>query len=338
MLTEPVHWLLGLPFDAIGMDAAVQRIREAARTRRRLAFITPNVNFVAMAARDTAFRDALLATGLSLVDGMPLVRLGRRNGIDFPERVAGSSLLVQLATQVVDRPLRVHLFGGGPGIAERAAARLPQVGPGLTSAGWTDPGFGTIESMSRREHIERINDSGADLLVLALGARNGHLWIAHNHDRLEVPVVSHLGAAVNFISGTLRRAPHWMQESGLEWTWRIIEEPALLGRYWSDGLAYLRMRREDDPVAPASAAERERQLTIVRAALEAPAQARIIDAAQFGPLDARALGLLYTWRFRLPGCATHRLVCSSPDQLTRLRRSRAECLLTDAGGTAPGTQ
>jgi len=85
--------------------------------------------------------------------------------------------------------------------------------------------------------LQAINASQADFLVVALGAKKGQAWILHNLEHLQVPVVSHLGAVVNFVAGTVQRAPAAWQRAGLEWLWRIKEEPALFGRYWNDGLA-----------------------------------------------------------------------------------------------------
>jgi len=77
--------------------------------------------------------------------------------------------------------------------------------------------------------------------VVALGARKGQLWIDRNRQRLQVPVVSHLGAVVNFVAGNVKRAPLWMQKSGLEWVWRILQEPLLWRRYFLDGLGFTRL-------------------------------------------------------------------------------------------------
>ena len=336
---DPTYWLLGLPFDAIGMSEAVQRIRDAAHARTRLIVITPNVNFVSMAASDARFRDTLLASQLSLVDGMPLVWLGRRSGIPFVERVAGSTLLIELGQQSGGTPLRVYFFGGEPGAAERAAARIALFGPGLEPAGHDFPGFGSIESMSSDKHVERINSSGADLLVLALGARKGHQWIERNHARLHVPVITHLGAAVNFVAGTLRRAPAWAQHSGTEWLWRIAQEPGLFGRYWQDGRMFLRLlwRNPGRSSLRFNTAE-ARAIEAVQSALAAPGPEKTLDVADIGELDPRTLGLLYAWRHRMPGCQQHRLICSSEALAERLRQFRADCLLSEPAGAASARQ
>ena len=241
--TERTYWLLGLPFDAVDMEAAVQRVQAAVASRRRLVVVTPNVNFVSMAGRDARFRQTILESQLSLVDGMPLVWLGRAQGIPFPERVAGSSLLVRLAAERRVEPLRVFFFGGEPGIGELAARRIQEFGSGLVVAGLYSPGFGSIDSMSTPEIIETINRARPDVLVLSFGANKGHQWIARNRARLDAPVITNLGAAINFIAGSVRRSPGWMQAAGLEWVWRIGQEPRLFSRYWNDGIDLARALR-----------------------------------------------------------------------------------------------
>ncbi|MCC5869132.1 MAG: WecB/TagA/CpsF family glycosyltransferase [Gammaproteobacteria bacterium] len=229
-------WLLGLPIDCITMEQAKAYIVEAARTRTRIVFATPNVNFLSLARRKSTFRDAILRSDLSLVDGMPLVWIARMLGIPVPERVAGSDLIENLLQDNRTPPLRVFFFGGEPGVAEAACLRLDRDRGGLEAAGWHDPGFVSVEQMSDAGTIAKINSSGADFLIVALGAEKGHLWIERNRDLITVPVISHLGAVVNFLAGKVKRAPKWLQRLGLEWVWRVREEPSLAGRYTHDFL------------------------------------------------------------------------------------------------------
>jgi N-acetylglucosaminyldiphosphoundecaprenol N-acetyl-beta-D-mannosaminyltransferase len=232
-----VHCLLGLPIDAIDLAGAQKRIRAAAATRLPCFMSTPNVNFLIESRSDRAFRDAVLHSDLSVADGMPLVWLARLTGIPLRERVAGSNLFEALSGGSDERRLAVYFFGGSDGVAEAAARRLGREAKGLVCVGHESPGFGSVEEMSSEETIRRINASNADLLVVSLGARKGQAWIERNRARLNVPVVSHLGAVVDFTAGRIRRAPHWMQRAGLEWLWRIKEQPSLWRRYSSDGLA-----------------------------------------------------------------------------------------------------
>ncbi|RTL52940.1 MAG: WecB/TagA/CpsF family glycosyltransferase [Rhodocyclaceae bacterium] len=235
---RPVHCLLGLPFDAVGMDTAARRIEASARLRRPCVLTTPNVNFVATAFADPAFRDAVMDSHLCVVDGMPLVWIARLLGLPIRERVAGADLFDYLAQQP-GRPLRIYLFGGPDGAALAAATAINRRGGGLQCVGFASPGFGSMEDLSSEDILARINASGADFLVLALGAQKGQAWIARNRARLTVPVVSHLGAVINFAAGTVQRAPGWMRRSGLEWLWRIGEEPTLRRRYLHDGALLL---------------------------------------------------------------------------------------------------
>jgi N-acetylglucosaminyldiphosphoundecaprenol N-acetyl-beta-D-mannosaminyltransferase len=235
-----VHCLLGLPIDAIDLAGAERRIRAAAAARMPCFMSTPNVNFVIESRSDRAFRNAVLHSDLSVADGMPLVWLARLIGIPMHERVAGANLFEALRAGG-GRPLRVYFFGGPDGVAEAAGRRLAHEAKGLVCVGYESPGFGSLDEMSGEETIRRINASNADLLVVSLGARKGQAWIERNRARLNVPVISHLGAVLHFAAGTVARAPVWMQKAGLEWLWRIKEQPGLWRRYLGDGLALAKL-------------------------------------------------------------------------------------------------
>ena len=231
-----VHCLLGLPIDAVDLAGAERRIRAAAAARSPCFMSTPNVNFLIASRSDEAFRSSIIHSDLSVADGMPLVWLAKLVGIPLRERVAGASLFDALREER-GKPLSVYFFGGPAGLAEAAGRRLALEAKGLICAGYESPGFGSIEEMSSEETIRRINAANADLLLVSLGARKGQAWIERNRSRLSVPVVSHLGAVLHFAAGTVMRAPPWMQKTGLEWLWRIKEQPALWRRYFHDAVA-----------------------------------------------------------------------------------------------------
>jgi N-acetylglucosaminyldiphosphoundecaprenol N-acetyl-beta-D-mannosaminyltransferase len=237
-----VFCLAGLPFDAMDMPDAVARVREAAVLRKPCFMSTPNLNFLIGCLGDPEFRDSVIHSDMSIMDGMPLVWMARLLGIPIRERVAGSGLFEALWRDGSHgRNLSIYFFGGPDGVAEQACRMLNTPPSGLRCVGFECPGFGTVEAMSGEETISRINASGADFLVVALGARKGQAWIERNRSRITVPLISHLGAVVNFVAGTVSRAPLWMQRAGLEWAWRIKEEPALWRRYALDGVALIRL-------------------------------------------------------------------------------------------------
>lgn len=238
-----VYCLLGLPVDAVDMAGAMGRVRAAAAQGERCFLSTPNLNFLIASQSDRAFRCSVVNSDLSLVDGLPVAWMARRLGIPIRKRVTGSGLFEALWNQVGGggKRLSVYFFGGPDGAAEAACKAMNTHSQGLICVGYQSPGFGAVEDFSGEETIARINASGADFLVVSLGARKGQAWIERNRARLTVPVISHLGAVVNFAAGTVSRAPAWVQRFGLEWLWRIKEEPALWRRYWKDGLGLVRL-------------------------------------------------------------------------------------------------
>jgi N-acetylglucosaminyldiphosphoundecaprenol N-acetyl-beta-D-mannosaminyltransferase len=239
--SRKVHYLLGLPFDAITLDAAVAKIRSCAASGKPCFFSTPNLNFLITSQRDEAFRNSVIRSDLSLADGMLIVWLAKAIGLPITERVAGSDVFEALRQKSDAAKLKVFFFGGPPGVAERAAERINREDGGMECVGYESPGFGSVEEMSSDATIDKINGSGAVFLVVSLGAIKGQAWIELNRSRLKVPVMSHLGAVVNFVAGNVRRAPVWMQKTGLEWLWRVKEEPSLWRRYFSDAIALVKL-------------------------------------------------------------------------------------------------
>lgn len=257
-----VYCVLGLPFDAHTLALARQHLVQAVAERKRCVIITPNVNFVAACQRDPAFRDLLLKSDMSLVDGMPIFGLARLLALPIPERVPGSSLFEALSKRRTDKPISVYLFGDAPGVAKVASQEIQNNAVGIKSAGWFEPQFAPIEALSEAPIIDEINRSSADFLVLALGAQKGQRWIDLNAHRLNVPAICHLGAVIKMTAGVVSRAPAWVQQLGLEWLWRIKEEPFLWNRYRGDAiiLAKLFLTR----VMPYVGFRLWRRLTMVR--------------------------------------------------------------------------
>jgi N-acetylglucosaminyldiphosphoundecaprenol N-acetyl-beta-D-mannosaminyltransferase len=236
------HWILGLPFDAITMQEAIDRVRTAAKNRTPLFISTPNLNFLIASQKDQEFRESVVNSDLSLADGMPIIWLAKLLNLPIPERVAGSNLFEALRYQPLktgERPLKVYFFGGSDGIAQRACDAINQDSSSMVCCGYMSPGFGSLEEMSTSEIRQQINTSKADFLVVSLGAKKGQAWIERNRKHISIPVISHLGAVVNFVAGEVQRAPVWVQRTGLEWAWRILEEPSLWKRYLSDGAGLL---------------------------------------------------------------------------------------------------
>lgn len=233
--------LLGLPFDAIDMQGTIEFVQQSVTDRSPCFISTPNLNFLIASQSDSDFRDSVINSELSIADGMPLIWVARWLGIPLPERVTGSGLIEMLRKNHSSSsdPINVFFFGGEEGIAEQACQVINKEQAGLACAGFYSPGFGSVGDMSNSAIIETINDSNADFVIVALGASKGQQWIEQNREKLSAPVISHLGAVVNFVAGNVQRAPAWMQKTGLEWVWRILEEPKLWRRYFLDGIRFV---------------------------------------------------------------------------------------------------
>jgi|SRR5579883_1804185 len=242
-LGRHVYCVLGVPVDAVNLSTVIQKIEAAAAHRVVFLISTPNLNFLMQSLSDPEFRESLLDSDLCPPDGAPIIWIARLLGLPIAERAAGADLLDRLdkLSGPPARPLKIFLFGGAKGVAAAAAERLNRHPGGLTCVGTMNPGFGDVGDMSQDHMIAAINSSGADFLVVSLGAKKGQLWLRHNKHRLTIPVRSHLGAAINFQAGTLKRAPPIVRAWGLEWLWRIKEEPYLWKRYLADGFGLLRL-------------------------------------------------------------------------------------------------
>jgi N-acetylglucosaminyldiphosphoundecaprenol N-acetyl-beta-D-mannosaminyltransferase len=218
------------------LTQAEARLREAIATRSRCFLSTPNLNFLIACQRDAAFRLSVINSNLVVADGMPIVWLARLLSIPIRQRVAGSTLFEKLCANTSGKKIKTYFFGGQDGVAKAAHLRLNRQDKAMQCVGHTFPGFGSVEAMSAPAVIAAINASEADFLVVSLGARKGQAWIQHNLALLGAPVISHLGAVVNFVAGSIQRAPTAFQMLGLEWLWRIKEEPQLWRRYLEDGV------------------------------------------------------------------------------------------------------
>ncbi len=235
-----VYCIGGLPFDAIDLSKTMSRLRDAKYKKNSCFLTTPNLNFLALAQNDPDFRNSVIYSDIVIADGAPIVWIAKLLGVPIRERVAGSTLFEALG-QEWRRKMTVYFFGGPEGAGAEACKRINEQSTGLTCVGYHSPGFGTIDDMSDSSIIDNINSSNADFLVVALGAKKGQAWIVKNMHKIKLPLVSHLGAVINFEAKRLKRAPAKLQKIGLEWAWRIKEEPHLWRRYWDDGQFFLRL-------------------------------------------------------------------------------------------------
>ena len=224
--------MANVEFDNVTMSEAVQRIVTWARIPEGQALVcTGNLDHLVTLQQDAAFRAAYQEADLVLADGMPIVwisRLGRGTGLK--ERVAGSDLFWELARVSHTSHLRLFFLGGSPGSAQRAADAVQQRYPHACVCGVYCPPFETFNTKQEQERIRTIiRVARPDILLVGLGAPKQEKWILAHRERLGVPVSIGVGGSFEMAGGVIRRAPRWMQRTGLEWVHRLLQEP---GRMW----------------------------------------------------------------------------------------------------------
>jgi len=233
--------LFGIAIDNVTMAQALECLRMLLLDERGHHYVvTPNVHHIVRLRRDARFRQAYAGAALVLADGMPLVWASRSLGRPLKMRVTGADLLPYVCEMAASLDKSVFLLGGGDGVAERAADNLRLAYPRLQVAGTYSPPMGfERDPAEERRIVERINGAHPDVLAIGLGAPKQELWIAAHRDELHFRVALCIGAALDYVAQTLKRAPHWMQSRGLEWLWRLVHEPRRLWkRYLVEDLAF----------------------------------------------------------------------------------------------------
>ncbi|MEQ8846300.1 WecB/TagA/CpsF family glycosyltransferase [Botrimarina sp.] len=235
--------------DRLTLAEATQRVlawtADASPERCRYV-VTPNVDHAVMLQTHARLYDAYLDASLVVADGAPLVAAARLLGRRLPERVAGSDLVpavlaaADAACRAGGQRTRVFLLGAGPGVAERAAGAIARRWPGVEVVGVDCPPVGFEKCDRQNERIlEAVRLARPDLLVIGLGAPKQELWVHRFHERLEAKAAICAGATIDFLAGEKRRAPAWMQRTGLEWLHRLATEPRRLAkRYATDAWVF----------------------------------------------------------------------------------------------------
>lgn len=222
--------VLGVGVHKLTGEEALQEIDGWDRARpRMLAYV--NAHTLNQSVGDARFRDALNQADLVLNDGFGLSLAARMRGERFPENLNGSDFTRRLLELAAARSWRTFLLGGEPGIAQQAAHRLQQAIDGLQIVGVCDGFSGASEGLLSA----RVRGSQADLLILALGNPLQELWLTRNLSETGVHIGVGVGAFLDFTAGKVRRAPRWMNILGIEWCFRLIQEPRRLWRRYIVG-------------------------------------------------------------------------------------------------------
>lgn len=236
----PTVDLLGARFHRVSEAEANQHILDELEHGRGGWVVTPNLDILRQMTASPPLWRFLQKAELCVADGMPLVWASRIIKDPLPERVAGSSLINTLSHRAAEAGRSVFFLGGAPGAAEEAARRLTEANPTLRVAGTACPPFGFERDPVYLERLrQQVQQAQPDIVYVGLGCPKQErliYWLRPHH-----PGAWYLGIGISFsyVAGDVKRAPPWMRKTGLEWIFRLIQEPKRLGRrYLREGLPF----------------------------------------------------------------------------------------------------
>jgi N-acetylglucosaminyldiphosphoundecaprenol N-acetyl-beta-D-mannosaminyltransferase len=218
-----------IAIDAVTFGEALDAIEALVRDKRGGTVFTPNVDHIVIADENERFRAAYSRVSLSLADGMPVLWASRLLKRPLPAKVSGSDLILPLARRAAERGWRVHLLGGGDGVAKRVKARLERDIPEIKIVGTIAPRV-NVDAPLDMTTVGAVRATAPDLVFVALGAPKQEIWSEQARAALSPAVLIGVGGSFDFLVGKQKRAPAWMSRSGLEWLYRLGTDPKRLWR------------------------------------------------------------------------------------------------------------
>jgi N-acetylglucosaminyldiphosphoundecaprenol N-acetyl-beta-D-mannosaminyltransferase len=222
----PIRRLFGLPFRAASLPEVRDHLLSDLDAGSQNVVVTPNTDHVIRLAHDEDLRALYARADVVVADGMPVVWASELLHDPLPGRVTGVDLTNALAAGLAERGAGVFVLGGHEGLAERAGAALVAANPGLRIAG-THHGY--FDGTDDPDVIAAVNAADPAALLVGMGSPRQERWAIEHGAVLRPRIVLCVGGALEVLAGTRQRAPAWMQRSGLEWSYRLMQEP---GRLW----------------------------------------------------------------------------------------------------------
>jgi N-acetylglucosaminyldiphosphoundecaprenol N-acetyl-beta-D-mannosaminyltransferase len=223
--------VVGVPLGLIDYEQTLDWIDATVAARQRGYVCVCNVHTVMASAEDEGLRAALLSSSINVPDGQPLVWALGALGYPLGDRVYGPELMARACARSAVSGQRLYLYGGrNQGALVQLALNLRQRYPGVRIVGGYSPPHRPLTDQERDAVANEINGSRADVVWAGIGVPKQEKWMAEMRPRLDAPVLIGVGAAFDFHAGLVPQAPNWIQESGLEWAYRLAHEPRRLAR------------------------------------------------------------------------------------------------------------
>ncbi|HEX2927360.1 MAG TPA: WecB/TagA/CpsF family glycosyltransferase, partial [Ruminiclostridium sp.] len=214
--------IAGINIDDITMEQAIKRVYEFIDSGENHSIYTPNAEIMMEGISNKSLKEVLNSADMLVADGAGVVLASKLLGRSVTEKVSGVDMATRLLAASSERPTKFFLFGGKPGIAERAHANIICDYPGAEIVGTRN---GYFSQEDEGEIINQINESGADVLFVCLGAPKQEQWIHDNKNRLRVKASFGVGGTLDILAGNVKLAPDFFRNHGLEWLYRLYKEP-----------------------------------------------------------------------------------------------------------------
>jgi N-acetylglucosaminyldiphosphoundecaprenol N-acetyl-beta-D-mannosaminyltransferase len=221
--------ILGIPLAMTDYEATMDWIDATIAHREKGYICVAATHTVMVCDEDPELREAVLNSSLTVPDGQPLVWAMNAMGGDLEDRVYGPELMARYCERAAARGTRMYLYGGrNQGALVQLALNLRKRFPGVKIVGGYSPPFRDLSEEEEDAIVAEMNGSKADVIWVGVGAPKQEKWMAAMRDRLDAPVLVGVGAAFDFHAGLIPQAPEWMQSAGLEWLFRMAQEPRRL--------------------------------------------------------------------------------------------------------------
>jgi N-acetylglucosaminyldiphosphoundecaprenol N-acetyl-beta-D-mannosaminyltransferase len=220
--------VLGVGISAINLEVTINKIAEWIDNRKCQYVNVCTVHTIMECYRNPVLRQIINSSGMATPDGMPLVWLCGYYGFKNASRVYGPDLMLDLCEYSVLKGYRHFFYGGNEGVADQLSTVLKNRYPGLQIVGSYSPPYRDVGYIEETSIIESINNTSPDIIWVGLGTPKQDFWVAQHREQLKAPVLIAVGAAFDFHTGRVRQAPKWLQQSGLEWLFRLLSEPRRL--------------------------------------------------------------------------------------------------------------
>lgn len=222
---------MNIEIDNLTMDETLDAIDRLIQRNTNAYVVTPNVDHIVRLEQGGAFAEAYKSADLILADGKPLLWIAKWYRTPIKQKISGSDLFPLLCKMASQKGYSMFFLGAAEGVAAKAADNLVKKYPGLHVVGTYSPPYGFEKDVEEMEKIQQmIKAAHPHILIVALGCPKQELFIFYNREKLNVPISLGLGASIDFEAGILKRAPKWMSNLGLEWLFRITQDPKRLAK------------------------------------------------------------------------------------------------------------